>query len=151
MAGVLGGLCLIVDSLRTIILKRLAFGLLTLFVISVLITLGVEMLPGDLAQALLGQQATQESLAAIRLELGLDRPLHVRYFDWLGKFVQWDLGTSLANGREVADLIGKRLSNTLFLAVTAEEQAQHRAICCRRPAQRLLRYLEYYGQDMLMV
>ncbi len=119
MAGVQGGLYLVVDSLRTIILKRLAFGLLTLFVISVLITLGVEMLPGDLAQALLGQQATQESLAAIRLELGLDRPLHVRYFDWLGNIVQLDLGTSLANGREVADLIGKRLSNTLFLAVTA--------------------------------
>ncbi len=88
MAGVQGGLYLVVDSLRTIILKRLAFGLLTLFVISVLITLGVEMLPGDLAQALLGQQATQEALAAIRLELGLDRPLHVRYFDWLSNIVQ---------------------------------------------------------------
>ena len=107
------------DSLRTLILKRLAFGLLTLFVISVLITLGVEMLPGDLAQALLGQQATQEALAAIRLELGLDRPLHLRYFDWLGNIVQWDLGTSLANGREVTHLIGARLANTLFLAVTA--------------------------------
>ncbi len=107
------------DSLRTIILKRLAFGLLTLFVISVLISLGVEMLPGDLAQALLGQQATQESLAAIRLELGLDRPLHVRYFDWLGNILQWDLGKSLANKRDVADLIGKRLSNTLFLALSA--------------------------------
>ena len=107
------------DSLRTIILKRLAFGLLTLFVISVLISLGVEMLPGDLAQALLGQQATQESLAAIRLELGLDRPLHVRYFDWLGNILQWDLGKSLANKRDVADLIGTRLSNTLFLASSA--------------------------------
>ncbi len=107
------------DSLRTIILKRLAFGLLTLFVISVLISLGVELLPGDLAQALLGQQATQESLAAIRLELGLDRPLHVRYFDWLGNILQWDLGKSLANKRDVADLIGTRLSNTLFLASSA--------------------------------
>jgi peptide/nickel transport system permease protein len=107
------------DSLRTLIFKRLAFGLLTLFVISVLITLGVEMLPGDLAQALLGQQATQEALAAIRLELGLDRPLHLRYFDWLGNVLQWDLGKSLANGREVTVLIGTRLGNTLFLAVTA--------------------------------
>lgn len=94
------------DSLRILILKRLAFGLLTLFVISVLITLGVEMLPGDLAQAILGQHATTEALAAIRLELGLDRPLHVRYFVWLGDIVQWDLGTSLVNNREVADLIG---------------------------------------------
>ena len=103
------------DSLRILILKRLAFGLLTLFIISVLITLGVEMLPGDLAQAILGQHATTEALAAIRLELGLDRPLHVRYFVWLGDILQWDLGTSLANNREVADLIGTRLSNTLFL------------------------------------
>ena len=107
------------DSLTTLIVKRLAFGLLTLFVISVLISLGVEMLPGDLAQALLGQQATQESLAAIRHELGLDRPLHVRYFDWLGNVLQWDLGKSLANKRDVADLIGTRLANTLFLASNA--------------------------------
>ena len=107
------------DSLATLIVKRLAFGLLTLFVISVLISLGVEMLPGDLAQALLGQQATQESLAAIRHELGLDRPLHVRYFDWLGNILQWDLGKSLANKRDVADLIGTRLANTLFLASNA--------------------------------
>ncbi len=107
------------DSLAALIVKRLAFGLLTLFVISVLISLGVEMLPGDLAQALLGQQATQESLAAIRHELGLDRPLHVRYFDWLGNVLQWDLGKSLANKRDVADLIGRRLANTLFLASNA--------------------------------
>ena len=107
------------DSLLTIIFKRLAFGVLTLFVISVLISVGVEMLPGDLAQALLGQQATQEALAAIRLELGLDRPLHVRYFDWLGNISQWDLGKSLANKRDVADLIGTRLANTLFLASVA--------------------------------
>ncbi len=107
------------DSLAILIVKRLAFGLLTLFVISVLISLGVEMLPGDLAQALLGQQATQESLAAIRHELGLDRPLHVRYFDWLGNILQWDLGKSLANKRDVADLIGTRLANTLFLASNA--------------------------------
>ncbi len=107
------------DSLRILILKRLAFGLLTLFIISVLITLGVEMLPGDLAQAILGQHATTEALAAIRLELGLDRPLHVRYFVWLGDILQWDLGTSLVNNREVADLIATRLSNTLFLASCA--------------------------------
>ena len=107
------------DSLRILILKRLAFGLLTLFIISVLITLGVEMLPGDLAQAILGQHATTEALAAIRLELNLDRPLHVRYFVWLGDILQWDLGTSLVNNREVADLIATRLSNTLFLASCA--------------------------------
>jgi peptide/nickel transport system permease protein len=107
------------DSLRTIILKRLAFGLLTLFVITVLIALGVEMLPGDLAQAILGQRATPETLAAIRRDLGLDQPLYVRYFDWVFNILQGDLGTSLANQREVTEVIGKRLANTLFLAVVA--------------------------------
>jgi peptide/nickel transport system permease protein len=107
------------DSLKTIILKRLGFGFLTLFVISVLISVGVELLPGDLAKAILGQKATAEALASIRLELGLDRPLYVRYFDWVGGILQWDLGKSLINKREVSHLIGLRLSNTLFLASVA--------------------------------
>lgn len=107
------------DSLRSTILKRLGFGLLTLFVISILISVGIELLPGDLAKAILGQKATAEALAAIRLELGLDRPLHVRYLDWLGGILRWDLGNSLINKREVSHLIGLRLSNTLFLASVA--------------------------------
>ena len=69
------------DSLGILIAKRLAFGVVTLFVISVLIALGVEFLPGDLAEALLGQMATPETVAAIRRDLGLDQPLYVRYFD----------------------------------------------------------------------
>lgn len=107
------------DSLTTLIIKRLAFGVLTLFVISVLIAVGVDFLPGDLAEAILGQSATPESVAALRLNLGLDQPLYVRYFDWLGNIMQWDLGTSLANKREVTELIGKRLANTVFLAAVA--------------------------------
>ena len=107
------------DSLLTIIVKRLAFGVLTLIVISVLIALGVDFLPGDLAEALLGQMATPEAVAAIRRDLGLDQPLHVRYFDWLFNILQGDLGTSLANKREVTEVIGVRLANTVFLATVA--------------------------------
>ena len=107
------------DSLTSLIIKRLAFGVLTLFVISVLIAVGVEFLPGDLAQAILGQSATPETVAAFRLELGLDQPLYIRYFDWLGNFLQGDMGTSLANKREISELIGKRLGNTVFLATVA--------------------------------
>ncbi len=107
------------DSLTTLIVKRLAFGVLTLFVISVLIAVGVDFLPGDLAEAILGQSATPESVAALRRDLGLDRPLYVRYFDWLGSIMQGDLGTSLANKREVTELIGMRLANTAFLASVA--------------------------------
>jgi len=108
-----------VSKLSAYILKRIAFAFVTLFVISVLISLGVEFLPGDLAKSILGQQATAEALAAFRAELGLDQPLHVRYIEWLGGLMRWDLGRSLANDIPVADLIGARLSNTLFLAVVA--------------------------------
>jgi len=107
------------SPLVELILKRIAFGVLTLLVISVLIAVGVELLPGDLAQAILGQAATPETVAAFRRELGLDLPLHMRYVTWLGSFLQGDMGTSLANQREIAELIGTRLGNTLFLASVA--------------------------------
>ena len=103
-------------NLRSLILRRLAFGLLSLFVISLIISLGLELLPGDLAEAVLGQSATPDTVAALRRQLGLDQPVHIRYLNWLGNIVQGDFGTSLANQRAVADLIGGRLANTLFLA-----------------------------------
>ena len=106
-------------GLWSLVAKRLAFGVLTLFVISLLIAVGVELLPGDLAQAILGQSATPETVAAFRKELGLDQPLYIRYVTWLGDFIQGDMGTSLANQREISELIGQRLANTLFLATVA--------------------------------
>ena len=102
-----------------LVAKRLALGFLTIFVISVLIFVGVEALPGDLATAILGQEATPETVAAFRKELKLDLPPHIRYFAWLGDFLRGDLGTSLANKRPVSELIGWRFSNTIFLAVSA--------------------------------
>lgn len=105
-------------TLVILISKRLAFGVLTIIIISLLIALGVEALPGDLAQAILGQAATPENVAAFRLELGLDKPLLERYVTWLGNFLRGDMGTSLANKREISELISTRLGNTIFLAVT---------------------------------
>ena len=90
-----------------------------LFVISVLIFIGVEALPGDLAEAILGQAATPESIQAFRSNLKLDLPPHTRYLSWIGGILQGDLGTSLANNRPIADLLGSRISNTFFLAATA--------------------------------
>lgn len=104
------------SNLTALILKRLVFGALTLFAISVLIFLGVEALPGDLAETVLGQSATPETVAAFRRELGLDQPPIQRYLEWVGNMAQGDLGRSLANGRDVADLLGVRFGNTLFLA-----------------------------------
>ncbi|MAN13744.1 ABC transporter permease [Alterinioella nitratireducens] len=103
----------------SMIAKRLALGLLTLFIVSVLIFLATELLPGDFAQEFLGQSATPETVAAIRRELGLDQPMVTRYFDWLGGVVTGDFGNSLSNRRPVADLIATRLGNTLFLALYA--------------------------------
>ena len=96
--------------------QRLAIGLIVLWVVSLIIFMGLELLPGDLAQEILGQSATPESLAAFRLELGLDKPMHTRYLSWLGGILQGDFGTSLANQRKISELIGTRFANTMFLA-----------------------------------
>ncbi len=101
-----------------LILKRGGASLITIFFISVIIFVGVELLPGDVAEAVLGQSATPETVEAFRKELKLDLPPHIRYGAWLKDFTHGDFGTSLANGRPVAELIGWRLSNTLFLAAT---------------------------------
>lgn len=101
------------------VIKRLALGFLTLLGVSLLIFAGTEILPGDLAEAILGQTATPEALASIRRDLGLDEPAWVRYFRWLGGLLHGDFGVSLANRQDIASLIGKRLGNTAFLAGTA--------------------------------
>ncbi len=107
------------DSLPRILAKRIVLGFLTIIAISVLIFVGVEALPGDLAEAILGQNALPETVAAFRRELKLDLPPHVRYFSWLGDFLRGDLGVSLSNGRPITEMIGWRFSNTLFLAAVA--------------------------------
>jgi len=99
--------------------QRLALGVLTLFVVSLLIFFATELLPGDFAQEILGQSATPETVAALRRQLGLDEPLHIRYIGWLGDVLRGDLGESLANGMSVSELIGRRLGNTLSLALYA--------------------------------
>ncbi|HIN00987.1 MAG TPA: ABC transporter permease, partial [Deltaproteobacteria bacterium] len=98
-----------------IVAQRIALGLLTLFAISLIITFGVELLPGDLAEAILGQGATPETVKVFRTELGLDKPAHLRYLSWLYGMSTGDMGVSLANKREISELIGIRLSNTIFL------------------------------------
>lgn len=98
---------------------RLAQGLLTLLLASAIIFAATEILPGDVAEAVLGQSRTEESLAALREEMGLNRPAIVRYGEWLAGMAQGDLGTSLATKRPVADMIESRVWNTLRLALLA--------------------------------
>ena len=106
------------NPVLAIILPRLAMGVFILFGVSVLITIGVEALAGDVCSAILGQAAEPSTVAACQAQLGLDRPVHIRYIKWLGNVIQGDFGTSLANQREVSEQIGKRLGNTLYLAAT---------------------------------
>jgi peptide/nickel transport system permease protein len=117
------------NNVLLLILKRWGASLITIFVISVIIFIGVELLPGDVAEAVLGQSATPETVEAFRKELKLDLPPHIRYGAWLNDFVHGDFGTSLANGRPVSELLGWRLSNTLFLALTTAIIAVPLAIC----------------------
>jgi peptide/nickel transport system permease protein len=109
----------VVHPIVKLVTQRLALGLLLLFAASILIFAGTTILPGDVAQQILGQSATPESLANLREELGLNDPPVTRYFEWLGGVLQGDLGTALTNGRDIADSLGARLKNTLFLAFWA--------------------------------
>lgn len=99
--------------------QRIALGLVLLWAASVLIFMGTMILPGDVAQSILGQNATEQALANLRASMGLERPAAERYFEWLTNALQGDLGTALSNRRDIATAIGQRLGNTLFLASVA--------------------------------
>jgi peptide/nickel transport system permease protein len=109
--------------LRTV-LQRLGLGLVTLFVVSIIIFATIEMLPGNFAQAILGQAATPDTVAAFEKQIGLDRPPVERYLSWIGGVLEGDFGISFASAgalgggheRTVLSLIAPRLKNTLFLA-----------------------------------
>lgn len=107
------------NSILRLIFQRLGLGVLVLFAVSLIIFLGVELLPGDLCQALQGQSATESTLAACRRDLGLDQPALTRYWHWLVNMLHGDFGVSLANGRPISELISVRLGNTFFLAAVA--------------------------------
>ena len=99
--------------------QRLALGALLLLAASALIFGLTEVLPGDAAQAILGQAATPESLANLRAEMGLDRPALTRYFEWLGGIMTGDMGNALTNKLPIGEQIARRMSATLFLAFWA--------------------------------
>lgn len=102
-----------------LIAQRIALGIVLLLAVSVLIFAGTQILPGDVAQAILGQSATPESLANLREQLGLNQPAYIRYFHWLGGALTGDLGTAMSSGQDIATSIKGRLWNTLFLAFWA--------------------------------
>jgi peptide/nickel transport system permease protein len=103
--------------LTRLILRRLALGLLTLWLVSLLVFAATLALPGDAAQAILGREATPERLAALRDQLNLDEPVVTQYVQWLGGILTGDLGTSAATQEPVGELLSDRVGNSLFLVV----------------------------------
>ena len=99
--------------------KRFVILVATLFAASVVIFVFLELLPGDPAQILMGIEAPPQAVAALRVELGLDRPMLERYFRWIGQLLSGDLGNSYTYSVPVADLIAERLTVTLPLALIA--------------------------------
>lgn len=105
-----------------LIVRRLAIGIITLFTTSVVFFVGGELVPGDFAsemarlRASIGERVDFDNMEMMRETLGLYRPVHVRYFEWLNDVSHGDFGTSWANDIAVSTLIAKRLPNTLFLA-----------------------------------
>ena len=108
-----------VHPILKLVAQRIALGLVLLWAASVLIFIGTQILPGDVAQSILGQSATPVSLANLREELGLNDPPLTRYLNWAGGVLHGDLGTALTNKKDIAEAMGKRLGNTLFLAFWA--------------------------------
>lgn len=102
-----------------IIISRLALGVLTLLAVSVLIFAATEVLPGDVASAVLGQGATPETLAVFRQELGLNKPATTRYLEWFYGALRGDLGVSMTNKRAIVEEVAPRFMNTMFLAIFA--------------------------------
>ena len=95
---------------------RLMLAILVLWLVSVLVFAGCEILPGDVAELALGQYATPENVAALREQLGLNFPAHTRYFNWLAGMVQGDWGRSIGTNTPVAEMLAERVGNTLRLA-----------------------------------
>jgi peptide/nickel transport system permease protein len=102
-----------------LILRRLALGLLTLWLVSLLIFAATLALPGDAAQAILGREATPERLAALRDQLNLDESVVTQYLKWLGGILTGDLGTSAATQAPVSELLSDRVGNSVFLVVVS--------------------------------
>ena len=111
------------------LLKRIGLGIISLFFVTLIIFSSVNLLPGDFVESVLGQTRTEESVKIFRKELGLDKPYHVRYVNWLTSAIQGDLGSTFSGrnatyanqpqqntARSVSSLLKPRLFNTFFLA-----------------------------------
>ncbi|TML78095.1 MAG: ABC transporter permease [Actinobacteria bacterium] len=102
------------------VLRRVLLGLLTLFLVSIVVFAATQTLPGDAARAFLGRNATPESLATLRKQLHLNEPVVSQYLHWLGGIFRGDLGNSLTGSQQpVTSVIGARIENSGVLMLIA--------------------------------
>lgn len=101
------------------VLKRIGTLIITLLIVSMLAFLAFEVIPGDPAISMLGTEATESKVQALREEMGLNRPLPVRYADWLVKFVKGDMGESYSYHTPVSEMIGDKLPITAAITIMA--------------------------------
>jgi peptide/nickel transport system permease protein len=102
-----------------LIVGRTLIALLTLVLVSVLVFLMIDGLPGDVATRVLGREASADAIARLRAELHLNDPLVLRYLRWIGGVLQGDFGKSLSSSRPIASIVAPRLGNTMFLSLAA--------------------------------
>lgn len=105
--------------MTSFLLKRVGLALITLVLVSLIVFAVAEVMPGDVGRTILGPYASNEQVEALNQRLGNDRPLPVRYGDWIGGFVRGDWGTSQLLNRPVRELALERLGNSLMLAAFA--------------------------------
>jgi len=104
------------QKIASLVLRRIALGVATLFAVSLILFAALNSLPGDAAEEMLGQDATPETVQNLRRELGLDRPAPERYLTWVVNIAKGNLGRSISTKRDISDLLVPRIKNTLFLA-----------------------------------
>lgn len=106
-------------GMRRLVVRRSVYGIVTLWVVSFVVFLATQALPGDAAQAILGREATPERLAALREQLHLGGSLPEQYITWLNNLVTFNLGTSLASREPVVQVIGSTVLNSSILMLCA--------------------------------
>jgi peptide/nickel transport system permease protein len=105
--------------MRKLVVRRLALGVLTLFLISLIVYGAVLALPGDAATAILGKEATPDRVAALREQLHLNDSVVSQYLQWIGGVLTGSFGTSAATQQPVSELLSDRVANSLFLVFCA--------------------------------
>jgi peptide/nickel transport system permease protein len=105
--------------MRKLIVQRLALGLLTLWLISLIVFAALLALPGDAATAILGREATPDRVAALRDQLNLEDSVVSQYLQWIGGVLSGSFGTSAATQQPVSELLSSRVGNSAFLVLVA--------------------------------